>query len=121
MDLFGIWRQLAQGQTVLIATEASRLTRLVGGLLIPLGSVVTGGGIEGTERLKRREEVLIRTWSQCWAGVWTRAAAAVAASLELWNNKDAKCQVTKCYLQLLLATSCQADGAAFRLTAVESF
>lgn len=37
MDLFGIWKQLAQGQTGLIGVEAHRFSRLVRGLLIPLG------------------------------------------------------------------------------------
>ena len=52
MDLFGIWKQLAQGQTGLIGGEAHRFSRLVWGLLIPLGSEPTLRSSDLTEGWK---------------------------------------------------------------------
>lgn len=114
MDLFGIWKQLAQGQTGLIGREAHRFSRLVWGLLIPFGSEPTlrssvrGWGLKND--IEKSCWILLGVASPHSAGFDVNSGgrrgilspALCWGSLPLWC---AECQtpVTNNYLQLLLS------------------
>lgn len=107
MDLFGIWKQLAQGQTGLIGGEAHRFSRLVWGLLIPLGPEPAQAMWLGAEKWQR--EVMLDLIKSCHSAlrrVWCKQQPPPQhPSTALCWGWCAECQtlLRNNYLQLLLS------------------